>query len=292
MVNLATFSVAAYDPQLNAWGVAVASKFLAVGNIVPWVRAGAGAVATQAYANTRYGRNGLDRMAEGYSAADTLAYLLETDDERESRQLGLVDMQGSSATFTGSDCHSWAGGIAGTGYAIQGNILAGPEVINAMAETYEQGDGSFLWKMYHTLMAGDQAGGDRRGRQSAAIYLEKPGGGYGGNNDRWVDYRVDDHPDPVGRLAELLRLHELYFGESTDQEKLLLSGTRLTKLQDIMLQQGYYSGAAEGSYNSATKQALAAFIGSENFEERVDLDRGTIDQPVFEYLLEKFGAGS
>lgn len=292
MGNLATFSVAAYDSQLNAWGVAVASKFLAVGNIVPWVRAGVGAVATQAYANTRFGRDGLDRMAEGHSATDTLAYLLESDEERESRQLGLVDSHGSSATFTGSDCHSWAGGIAGTGYSIQGNILAGPEVINAMAETYERYRSSFLWKMYHTLLAGDQAGGDRRGRQSAAIYIEKPGGGYGGHNDRWVDYRVDDHLDPVGRLAELLRLHELYFGESADRDKLPLSGSHLTNLQDIMLRHGYYSGVPDGSYDSPTKQALDAFIGSENFEERVDLENGTIDQPVYEYLLEKFGAGS
>ena len=292
MGNLATFSIAAYDSHLDAWGIAVASKFLAVGNIVPWVRTGAGAVATQAYANTSYGRNGLDRMAEGYSALDTLAYLLEPDDERESRQIGLVDSQGGSATFTGSDCHSWAGGIAGTGYAIQGNILAGPEVIDAMAEAYEKNEGGFLWRMYHTLLAGDQAGGDRRGRQSAAIYLEKPGGGYGGNNDRWVDYRVDDHPDPVKRLAELLILHELYFGESAEGEKLLLSGSHLSKLQDIMLRQGYYSGAADGSYDPSTKQALDAFIGSENFEERVNLETGTIDQPVYEYLLEKFGAGT
>jgi len=292
MSNLATFSVVAYDAQCNAWGIAVASKFLAVGNIVPWVRSGVGAVATQAYANTRFGRYGLVRMAEGYSAQDTLAYLLEADDECESRQVGLVDTLGGSATFTGSDCLSWAGGIAGTGYAIQGNILAGPEVIDAMAETYEHYEGSFLRKMYHTLLAGDQAGGDRRGRQSAAIYLEKPGGGYGGYNDRWVDYRVDDHPDPVGRLAELLRLHELYFGESTEREKFQLSGSRLIKLQDIMLRQGYYTGAADGSYNSPTKQALDAFIGSENFEERVDLESGTIDQPVYEYLIEKYGAVS
>jgi len=292
MGNLATFSVVAYDSQLNAWGVAVASKFLAVGNIVPWVRAGVGAVATQAYANTRFGRYGLDRMEEGYSAPDTLAYLLESDEERESRQLGLVDTHGGSATFTGSDCHSWAGGIPGTGYAIQGNILAGPEVINVMAETYENYEGSFLWKMYQTLLAGDQAGGDRRGRQSAAIYIEKPSGGYSGHNDRWVDYRVDDHIDPVGRIAELLRLHELYFGASADKEKLRLSSSRLTKLQDIMLGHGYYSGVTDGRYDSPTKHALDAFIGSENFEERVDLESGTIDQPVYEYLLEKYGAGS
>ncbi len=292
MHNLATFSIVAYDSQQQAWGVAVASKFLAVGNIVPWVRAGIGAVATQAYANTSYGRSGLDHMAEGFSAQATLTHLLDFDEERESRQLGIVDSQGGSVTFTGSDCLSWAGGIVGNHYAIQGNILAGPGVIDAMAETFEQHRGSFLWKMYYSLLSGDQAGGDKRGRQSAAIYLEKHGAGYGGNNDRWVDYRVDDHPDPVGRLADLLRLHELYFGESTDEEKYTLSGPRLSILQNIMLGQGYYLGAADGCFDTPTKEALDVFIGSENFEERVDLERGTIDQPVFEYLLEKFGAGS
>ncbi len=283
-----TFSIAGYDPEEQAWGVAVASKFLAVGAMVPWARAGAGAVATQSYANTSYGPRGLEMMASGLSAGETLARLLEDDPEREKRQVGLIDSRGEAATFTGKACHPWAGDLAGKYFAIQGNILAGPQVVEAMANAFLETEGNLPARLYAALLAGDRAGGDRRGRQAAAIYVVKPHGGYGGFTDRWVDYRVDDHPDPVARLGELLKLHGLYFGKSAPQERLALQGDVLRRLQDIMRQAGHYRGESTGEMDAVTRKALDAFIGSENFEERCDPEEGWIDRPVFDFLASRF----
>ena len=284
-----TFSIVAYDPNEPAWGVAVASKFLAVGAVVPWARAGAGAVATQSYANTSYGPGGLDLMESGLSAEEVLHRLVSQDPEARSRQVGMVDAQGRAATFTGESCFDWAGGLTGDGFAIQGNILVGEQVIRSMAETFEKRRAeSFTWKLYQALRAGDQAGGDRRGKQSAAILVVKAQGGYGGFNDRWVDYRVDDHDDPIARLGELLELHELYLGKSSASDRIELKGEALIHLQRIMQKLGYYSASPEGAYDLTTRSALRAFIGNENFEERTDFEAGWIDRPVYEYLLKRF----
>src|SRR5688572_29988198 len=202
-----TFSIIACDLEEQAWGVAVASKFPAVGAVVPWAQAGVGAVATQSFANTSYGPRGLALMATGLSAEEALARLLEDDPERELRQIGLVDGHGRAATFSGSGCFAWAGGVAGDGYAVQGNILAGKRVVTALEKGFLKAKGDLAARLHTALLAGDRAGGDRRGRQSAAIYVVKPKGGYGGYNDRWLDYRVDDHEDPVPRLGELIELH-------------------------------------------------------------------------------------
>lgn len=288
MIKPSTFSIVAFDPGTPAWGIAVASKFPAVGAVVPWARAEAGAVATQSYANTSYGPNGLDLMATGMDAEQALAKLLQDDPERESRQVGIVDSEGKAATFTGSSCFDWAGGLTGPGYAIQGNILAGSQVVNAIADTYKITHGPFPRRLISALMAGDRAGGDRRGRQSAAILVVKPNGGYGGFNDRWIDYRVDDHPDPVTRLSELLDMHELYFGESPLEDKLAIKGEILKNLHKIMKQHGYNPGNDSQDYNEPTQIALRAFIGNENFEERVDFEQGLIDRPVYEFLLKRF----
>ena len=288
MISPSTFSIVAYDPQEQAWGVAVASKFLAVGSVVPWARAGAGAIATQSFANTFFGPYGLGLMESGVSARETLDRLITEDAERHSRQVGVVDLHGEAATYTGEACHAWAGGVTGTGFAIQGNILAGAHVVEAMAQAYTQTTGFFPFRLHSALLAGDRAGGDRRGRQSAAIYVVKAGGGYGGFNDRWVDYRVDDHPDPVIRLGELLHLHELYFGKSPADERVKLQGEVLSKLQRIMSQLGYYQGFPDGIYAEETRIALAQFIGNENFEERIDFKNGLLDQPVYDYLIQRF----
>jgi len=290
MPKPSTFSIAAYDPDEPAWGVAVASKFPAVGALVPWAQAGAGAVATQAYANTSFGPRGLALMASGLSAEETLARLLEGDEDREGRQVGLVDVHGQAATFTGSECYEWAGGRTGPGYAIQGNILAGQQVVDAMEKAFLEAEGKLPSRMYAALLAGDRAGGDRRGRQSAAIYVVKPEGGYGGFTDRWIDYRVDDHEDPVPRLGELLDIHELYFGKSNKKDHVSLKGEPLQQLQELMIRLDYLEGAADGTYDELTKAALRAFTGNENFEERCDLEDGWIDKPVLEYLLKKFGS--
>ena len=289
MIFPSTFSIVACDLDKEAWGVAVASKFPAVGAVVPWAQAETGAIATQSFANTSFGPRGLDMLASGLSAEGTLSRILADDPDREHRQVGIVDSHGGSATFTGNVCFSWAGGVIGPGYAIQGNILASDQVVPAMRRTFLETKGELPERLYKSLLAGDQSGGDRRGRQSAAIYVVKPKGGYGGYNDRWVDYRVDDHPDPVLRLGELLTLHTLYFGKSLVSERLPLNGSALIQLQKILSQQGYYKGPLHGQLDEATRITLEAFIGNENFEERCNLDAGWIDQPVYDYLLKKFG---
>ncbi len=290
MLHPSTFSIVMYDAKEKAWGIVVASKFLAVGSVVPWARANAGAVATQSFANTTYGNRGLTLMEAGHSAEETLALLLDDDPERELRQVGLVDAQGRSATYTGSSCFVWAGGLSGDGFAIQGNILAGEQVILAMeASLRENTEKTIIWRLYNALLAGDQAGGDRRGKQSAAILVVKAQAGYAGFNDRWVDYRVDDHHEPVKRLGELLNLHELYFGKSPLEERVRLVGEPLRQLQDIMAKFGYYRGHFHGEYDAPTQTALRAFIGNENFEDRTNFDAGLIDRPVLEHLLSRFG---
>src|SRR5512138_779976 len=202
MHKIATFSIVACDLKARAWGVAVASKFPAVGAVVPWARAGSGAVATQALANTSYGARGLELMAGGATAADTLDKLLARDPEKEQRQVGLVDAHGHAASSTGSGCMDWCGALTGRGYAIQGNLLTGVEVVQQMEHTFLDTHGELPERLFAALEAGSRAGGDRRGRQSAAIYVAKESGGYGGHNDRWIDLRVDDHLNPIGRLGE------------------------------------------------------------------------------------------
>ncbi|MCF6277810.1 MAG: DUF1028 domain-containing protein [Anaerolineales bacterium] len=288
MPRFSTFSIAACDLDARSWGVAVASKFPAVGAAVPWVQAEAGAVATQSYANTSFGPNGLAMMAEGLSAEATLEKLLSADPERETRQVGLVDAQGRAVTFTGKKCHAWAGGLTGPGYAIQGNILTGADVVQAMETAFRETAGELPARLYAALYAGDRIGGDKRGRQSAAIYVAKPQGGYGGFLDRWIDYRVDDHIDPVPRLGELLELHTLYFGSSPESERVWLRDDVLRNMQRIMADLGYYQPEIHGKYDDVTAEALRAFLGNENFEERGNANEGWIDQPVLDYLLKKF----
>jgi uncharacterized Ntn-hydrolase superfamily protein len=283
-----TFSIVACDLAEQTWGIAVASKFPAVGAVVPWAQAGVGAVATQSFANTSYGPRGLALMATGLSAQESLARLLEDDPERELRQVGLVDGQGRSATFSGSGCYAWAGGVAGEGYAVQGNILAGKRVVSALEKGFLKARGDLAARLHAALLAGDRAGGDRRGRQSAAIYVVKPKGGYGGYNDRWLDYRVDDHEDPVPRLGELIELHRLYFGKSSEKDRILLKGNLLKRIQVILKKLDYLKDEPSGVNDNATREALRAFIGNENFEERADPAAGWVDKPVLEFIFKKF----
>lgn len=201
-----TFSIAAYDPDKKEWGVGVASKFLAVGAVVPWAKAGVGAIATQSYANTSYGPNGLDLLAKGKSAEETIKALTDDDKEKDQRQVGIIDPQGNAATFTGSQCLAWAGGKTGKHYACQGNILAGEAVVNDMAKAFEDAKGPLAWRIMAALEAAEKAGGDKRGKQSAAILVVREKGGYGGFNDRMIDFRVDDHEQPIQELARILAL--------------------------------------------------------------------------------------
>lgn len=277
-----TFSIVACDLEEKTWGVAVASKFPAVGAVVPFAQANVGAVATQSFANTSFGPRGLELMAGGCSAKEALHLLLKDDPDKELRQVGLVDNKGDSVTFSGSGCFAWAGGVTGNGYAIQGNILAGSKVVPAMEKAFLKAEGSLPQRLHKALLAGDRAGGDKRGRQSAAIYVVKPKGGYGGYLDRWLDYRVDDHEDPVPRLGELLEMHELYFGKSPESERMQIKGRILQHLTTILTQQGYLKK------NKDFILAFNEFIGNENFEERADPNATWIDRPVLKYLVEKF----
>ena len=289
MIHPSTFSIVAFDPQAQAWGVAVASKFPAVGAVVPWAQASRGAIATQALANTSFGVSGLELLGKGLSANAVLSHLLEADNGRETRQVGIVDPLGRSATFTGQECLDWAGGLTGPGYAVQGNVLTGNNVVSSMEAAFLSSDGELAKRLLAALMAGDQAGGDKRGRQSAALIVVKDSCGYGGFNDRMLDYRVDDDPDPIQKLGDLVQLHSLYFGKSNPAEHIQLTGSRLTTIQTILLQLGYLKSPPSNRYDQATRIAFRSFTGNENFEERCDTNAGWIDAPVYDYIIRKFG---
>jgi uncharacterized Ntn-hydrolase superfamily protein len=280
---VATFSIVAFDPDTEALGVAVQSKFLAVGSIVPWARAGIGAVATQAMANYNYGPRGLELMSQGSSAQVTLETLISADEEREHRQLGVVDAEGRATTFTGSECFEWAGGLTGEHYAAQGNILVGRQTVEAMAKTFEGTSGDLAGRLLAALDAGQQAGGDSRGKQSAALLVVREGGGYGGDNDRALDLRVDDHPEPIRELIRLRGLHILYFGETGAEDVLAVEGNVREEVEASLRRLGYLEGAAD---DEALLDALSAFIRTENFEER-EQERGYLDRAVLEFMKEK-----
>ncbi len=284
-----TFSIVAYDLGKGEWGVAVQSKFMAVGALVSWARAGAGAVATQSYANLQYGPQGLDMMAAGSSAADTIAALTSADDGRDQRQVGMVDKNGQAASFTGDACHAWAGHIVGDGFACQGNILI-PGTVEAMAAAFEERrnkGGELADWLVTALAAGQEAGGDSRGRQAAAILVVREGGGYGGNNDRYLDLRVDDDPRPIARLAELVEMHHLYFGE-VDPDDLVPLSEVSAALQDLMQRTGHYQGDISGEFDDQARTSLRALVGQENLEMRWDGSGDTIDRVVVDYLLKRY----
>jgi uncharacterized Ntn-hydrolase superfamily protein len=290
MQPIATFSIVAYDPGRQEWGVAVQSKFLAVGAIVPWAKAGAGAVATQSYANLRYGSDGLDLMAQGMTAVETIAHLTETDEGRATRQVGLVDAKGEAAAYTGDECHAWAGHQVGEGYACQGNILL-PGTVEAMASSFEEarrGAGELADWLVAALAAGQEAGGDSRGRQSAAVLVVRAGGGYGGNNDHYLDLRVDDHPTPIVRLQELLQMHHLFFG-AVDPADLIPLSDIAADMQTLLRKSGHYDGPISGTFDDATHSALRDLVGQENLEERWDGSGDTIDKITVEYLKRRLG---
>jgi uncharacterized Ntn-hydrolase superfamily protein len=279
-----TFSIVARDTSGSTpeWGVAVASKFLAVGNVVAWARAGAGAVATQALANLAYGPDGLHLLEEGKDAPAAVEELTQADDDREHRQLGIVDADGRAATFTGSECFDWAGGRTGAGYTCQGNILVGPRVVDAMVEGYETTEGDFALRLLAALRAGDRAGGDRRGRQSAALLIVREGGGYGGGSDKAVDLRIDDHPDPVPELERLYSLHRLYFPRPEDCEFAEVDDAMAGEMRNLLSRVGYEPGSGAG-YDDALKGALFAYVGTENLEERWS-DEAKVEMGVLEHL--------
>jgi uncharacterized Ntn-hydrolase superfamily protein len=273
-----TFSIVAFDADSDSWGIAVASKFLAVGAVVPWGRAGAGAVATQAMANLAYGPDGLDLLADGLPADQVVARLTDADDGYEHRQVGVVDARGRGATFTGGSCLDWAGGEAGDGYAVQGNILVGPQVVAEMTRAWQHRAGeAFERRLLAALAAGDRSGGDRRGRQSAALRIWREGAAYGGILDIAADLRVDDHRAPVDELGRLLDLHELYFGKPEPASLLPLEGDVAAEVAVSLDKLGYPTDRG-----ARLVEALDSWAGVENFEER--LVPGKLDPVLLEQL--------
>lgn len=281
-----TFSIVARDPVSGDLGVAVQSKFLAVGSVVPWAQAGVGAVATQSFANTTYGPEGLRLMAAGWTAPEALKHMLAVDHDSSHRQVLLVDFAGRSAAFTGEGCHNWAGHIIGEGYACAGNILVGEDTVEAMAKSFESTEGALAVRLVTALAAGQAAGGDSRGQQSAAVLVVRTGGGYGGRNDRYVDLRVDDHTEPIVELRRLLDLHRLYLTKSSPEELIPVSADIARELQTIVQKTRHYQGEINGNYDEATKKALWDLYGIENLEER--WHSTLIDVVALDFLRQRF----
>jgi uncharacterized Ntn-hydrolase superfamily protein len=289
MQPIATFSIVAYDPGRQEWGVAVQSKFLAVGAVVPWAQANAGAVATQSYANLTYGPQALDLMGAGMPADEVIQTLIEADEEHHLRQVAVVDRTGRAAAYTGGGCHAWAGHVEGDGFACQGNILV-PGTVDAMVKRFESlrgGPGELADWLVETLAAGQAAGGDSRGRQSAAVLVVREGGGYGGNNDRYMDLRVDDHPRPIEKLNQLVDMHHLFFGEVKSEDLIPVQDVA-AEMQALMQRTGHYEGPVTGEFDAVTRQALRQLVGIENLEERWSGEGEMIDRHVVAYLRRRF----
>ncbi len=267
-----TFSICAFDPKTGELGIAVQSKFLAVGAVVPWAKAGVGAIATQSFANTSYGPDGLRLLGGGLTPEQVAARLIAEDPDREKRQFGIVDANGRVATYTGKECFAWAGGVAGEHYCAQGNILAGAEVVAGMAEAFEHASGSLADRLVAALRGGQRHGGDRRGMQSAALLVVKEKGGYGGFNDRFIDANVDDHPRPIDELGRLLALYKLYF-------KIEPPGLR--PIDDALARE------LEEIVARAGARSLRDLFGIENLEERWT-DAPDIDEAALAFLRTRY----
>jgi uncharacterized Ntn-hydrolase superfamily protein len=285
-MNVSTFSIVARDPRTNDLGVAVASKFFAVGAVVPWVAADIGAVAVQSFVNGRFGKKALTLLNEGHSAQTCLARLLEDDTEPGGRQLGIVDATGQAVAFTGQDSLPWAGHRIGTGYAAQGNYLVGPQTVDAMADTFGANQHLPLAdRLLLALKAGQEAGGDKRGRQGAALVVHRAEGGYGGS-DILVDLRVDDSADPIGGLERLLMSQHLYFEHSDPADRMAIDGAVRAALHDTLLRVGQISADADDAAFFAALRTLSLIT---NLDERVHIDRREIDRPAFDFLADLKG---
>jgi len=262
-----TFSIVAHDPETEAVGVAVQSKFVSVGSVVPFAAADAGAIATQSFANVAYGPDGLDLLREGYTAAEAIDALVEDDEEAASRQVGVVGADGSVAAYTGEDCLDVAGDQQGETYTVQGNILENEATLTAMAEAYESEDGDLPERLLAALFAGDEAGGDSRGKQSAALYVAKPDGGYDGRNDRWIDVRVDDHEDPIAELERVFKLYDVtLLSRAEPDDPVSVDGDVAEAVTGTLAELGFVDGEPSASFGEAERDALESFRGVNNFE--------------------------
>ncbi len=276
---IATYSIAACDLEAGQWGVATQSKVLGVGSVVPWAEPGVGAIATQAYANPRYGPEGLALLREGLNAEEVVERLTAADEGRDHRQVGVVDGQGRGASFTGGECMDWAGGRTGECYAAQGNILVSAETVDAIAETFERAQGTLAERLLDCLDAAQAAGGDRRGQQSAALLVVERDGGYAGLSNEVVDLRVDEHERPLEELRRIYVMHQAIFGKTPADEWLDVDEELAAELRERLGRVGY-----EGELG----EAFVRWTGNENLEERVD-GISRIDPVVLEELRRQSG---
>ena len=288
MYILGTYSIAAVDLEKGDVGVAVASKFIAVGAIVPWVKTRVGAIATQALANPTYGPRGLELLERGYSAKRALEILVSEDPLREHRQVGIVDAKGEAAAFTGKECYPYAGHIVGSGYTVQGNIIAGPEVLEAMAKAFETTKGELVDKLLSALEAGDKAGGDKRGKQSAAIIVLREKGGYLGLIDKYVDLRVDDHPEPVKELRRIFEIWELTLLSREDPRDIVKKQDVAREIQKALKTLGFYREEITGNWDEATERAFINWANINNFENKLRRDE-YIWGTLYRFLLKQAG---
>jgi uncharacterized Ntn-hydrolase superfamily protein len=284
--RVSTFSIVARDSETGDLGVAVQSKFFGVGAVVSWARANVGAIATQSLANTSYGERGLSLLQAGWTAQQVVDYLTSIDPQRELRQIGLVDRHGNAANYTGTGCNAWAGGQTGDGFCVQGNILVSQDTTDAMADAYQSTEGALAHRLISALEAGQVAGGDSRGQQSAALYIVRERAGYGGGSDRLLDLHVEDHPTPIAELRRLYHLHQVFFG--IDEVTLEpLSDDRIQTVGAQLAQLGYLKPG--DSHNlERVRNALETWAGNENLEERLRND-DQIDTVILQFLNEQTG---
>ena len=294
----ATFSIVGFDAATGDLGVAVQSKFPNVRAVVPWAKAGVGAIATQSFAELDYGTKGLALLERGATAAEALEIVKRGDAQREQRQVGIVDAQGNVANFTGKECFPWAGGRTGKGYAVQGNILVGQATVDAMAEAFETTGGELEERLLAALVAGGKAGGDRRGEQSAALLVVRKGAGYDGQ-DNFVDLSVYDHATPIAELVRLQKLNHLHFRASKPENLVPVTPEIARELQQIWTARGFWSAPVDGRVTPAFQKTLTDFMGWENYDTRiepvqkVDLAKGealVIDREVLEDIRRVYAA--
>jgi uncharacterized Ntn-hydrolase superfamily protein len=287
---MGTFSIVAFDRHRREWGVAVQSRFVAAGAIVPWAEASVGAIATQALANVQYGPWGLALLRNGASASEALARLTDSDPRREERQVAIVDRHGGVAAFQGKACPAWAGHVVGDGYACLGNMLFSEDVVRDMARAYESTPGDLPERLIAALAAGQRAGGDRRGMQSAALLVVREGGGYLGGNDRWVDVRVDDHPAPIEELQRVFKIYDLTLLARDDPATLVPITPEIARVVQYQLELlGFYNGRLTAAWDEATASAFAKFLNENNFEGKAR-DDGKVWPSVLDQLQQRASA--
>ncbi len=284
LIGPSTFSIVAFDEATGDLGIATQSKFIGVGAVVPWAQASIGAVATQAAANVSYGPRGLEMLEGGLHPRDVIQRLTGADDEAAIRQVGIVDSKGRAAAFTGEKCYEWAGHVVSRGFCTLGNILVSEEVVQAMANTYESTAEEFPERLLAALTAGQKAGGDRRGQQSAALLVVREGGSYGGYTDRYIDIRVDEHPRPIEELKRVFKIYDLTLLQREDPgEVVRLEGDVAREVKEVLGRGGFYEGTINDRWEEDEMEALRHYFNINNFENKWRED-GLLWRSIFTYM--------